>query len=37
MDEKLLFCDCGKWHNTSVKCPDCGTVATKTMDELRRS
>ena len=35
MTEELLFCDCGHWNNTSIKCPDCGTVATKTIKEIR--
>ena len=33
--EELLFCNCGQWHNTTVKCPNCGTVASKTLEEIR--
>jgi len=36
MTEKLLFCDCGNWHNTTAKCPDCGTVATHIKLEIIR-
>ena len=23
----ITSCKCGNWYNTSVKCPQCGTVA----------
>ena len=35
MTEEVKFCDCGHWYNTSVKCPECNTVATKTLEEIR--
>jgi hypothetical protein len=25
--EKIKYCKCGYWHNTSIKCPTCGTLA----------
>jgi len=25
----VVSCKCGRWYNTSVKCPNCGTVADK--------
>ena len=25
----IITCKCGKWYNTTIKCPECGTVADK--------
>lgn len=37
MVEELKYCKCGQWHNTAVKCPDCGTVAFQTIEEIRKN
>jgi hypothetical protein len=33
--ETLLFCKCGRWHNETVKCPECETVAFQTMEDIK--